>query len=557
MRSSDASGAGAEGFGVGQGETGKVEAAGIKTGFRFDIGGRISPITVAVGLTAFLAATLFVIFDAARTLEDARGQLRLIGKAVATDLATMPAALALQSLDQLAKTYSEAVEAEVLAGAWIEAAPLVSYRFRADVIGVVQLRQDTANVLGGMLPRGGGAYLAAMLIAILSLRRRSSSWPVPADGERSIESLVAAIPHGVACWSRNGELIACNTRYRSSIGAETTQPIAYGEAVKRLIGTGYMKMISDGEDNRVLELHRADGSCFLVDERPFGQDGFVTLVSDVTERKRADTLLANIREEQRLLARRYHEEKLKAEAASRSKTNFLAHLSHDIRTPINHIIGFADLIRHQAYGPVGDTRYLEYIQNIKSSGELLLDSFATILDLAELESGQKVLRDEALNVDELVASVATRFKPQALRAGVRFEIGADCGAALTGDRFCLTRMISNILENAIRFTPSGGRITLAAFAATDGVVIEVSDTGIGMSAERLESLAQPFALADASFTREGVGLGLGIPISRAIAELSGGRMAIDSSPALGTTVAFSLPQRPAEGVAITQNQAAA
>lgn len=557
MRSSDATGAGAEGFGIGQGETGKVKAGRVETSFRFDISSRISPITIAVALTAFLAATLFVIFDAARTLEDARGQLRLIGKAVATELATMPADRVTQSLSQLAKTYSDAVEAELLAGARIEAASLVSYRFRADEIGVVELRHDTGYVLGGVLQRGAGAYLAAMLIAILSLRRRSVVGPTPANDDCSVENLVAAIPYGVACWSRNGELIACNGRYRASIGLESSQPIVYGEAVKRLIGTGYMKMVADGEANRVLELHRADGSCLLVDERPFGQDGFVTLVSDVTERKRSDALLTSIREEQRLLARRYHEEKLRAEAASRSKTNFLAHLSHDIRTPLNHIIGFADLIRHQAYGPLGDARYLEYVQNIKSSGELLLDSFATILDLAELESGQKVLRDETLKIDELMASVAARFKAQALRAGVRFEVGAECGAALTGDRFCLTRMISNIVENAIRFTPSGGRITLASFAATDGVVIEVSDTGIGMSAERLESLAQPFTLADASFSREGVGLGLGIPISRAIAELSGGRMAIDSSPALGTTVAFSLPRRTAEEVAITQSQAAA
>src|SRR5690606_14913837 len=95
--------------------------------------------------------------------------------------------------------------------------------------------------------------------------------------------------------------------------------------------------------------------------------------------------------------------------------------------------------------------------------------------------------------------------------------------------------------NALRFTPSGGRITLAAFAARDGVVIEITDTGTGMSEERLASLSQPFALGDATFTRDGVGPGLGISISRAIAELSGGHLAIDSSLALVTAVAISLP----------------
>jgi two-component system cell cycle sensor histidine kinase PleC len=252
-------------------------------------------------------------------------------------------------------------------------------------------------------------------------------------------------------------------------------------------------------------------------------------------------MLHAIRQEQRLLARRYHEEKLKAEAASRSKTNFLAHLSHDIRTPLNHIIGFAELMRHQAYGPLGDARYSDYVQSIKTSGEHLLASFATILDLAELESGQKPLRSEPVDIDELLDSAIQRFRAQASRAGVLFILGEPSGAVVRGDRLGLSRMIANIVENALRFTPSGGKVTLNAYPARDGVVIEITDTGLGMSEERLAALSQPFALGDSTFTREGVGPGLGISIARAIAELSGGNLAIDSSPSLGTTVAISLP----------------
>jgi two-component system cell cycle sensor histidine kinase PleC len=120
-------------------------------------------------------------------------------------------------------------------------------------------------------------------------------------------------------------------------------------------------------------------------------------------------------------------------------------------------------------------------------------------------------------------------------------LGENCGAVVHGDQLGLTRMVANIVENSLRFTKAGGRITLACFAARDGVVIEVTDTGIGMDEERLATLSQPFALGDATFTRDGKGPGLGISISRAIAELTGGHMAIDSSPSLGTTVAFSLP----------------
>lgn len=249
-----------------------------------------------------------------------------------------------------------------------------------------------------------------------------------------------------------------------------------------------------------------------------------------------------IREEQRQLARRYHEEKLRAEAASRSKTNFLAHLSHDIRTPLNHIIGFAELVRQQTFGPLGDSRYIGYVETIKQSGEHLLDSFATILDLAELEGGQKAMREDAVAIDTLLAGVAQRFAGRTQRAGLRFDVGTECDAVVTADGLALERMLSNIMDNAVRFTPQGGCVKLAAFAATDGVVIEISDTGLGMSEERLATLSQPFVLGDATFTRK-TGAGLGIAIARAIAEQSGGRLAIDSSPALGTTVAISLPLR--------------
>lgn len=279
----------------------------------------------------------------------------------------------------------------------------------------------------------------------------------------------------------------------------------------------------------------------------FALAGLITLVasrrrnSDEMNEEQVVVLFENIKQEQRLLARRYHEEKLKAEAASRAKTNFLAHVSHDIRTPLNHIIGFAELMEHEAYGALGDTRYRDYVQTIKSSGQHLLNSFATILDLVELESGQKPLRQEPVLLDEVMDCVVRRFRGQIKHAGLVFKVGPATGAVLRGDRLGLTRMIGNMMDNAVRFTQSGGTITLSAYAADDGVVIEISDTGIGMNEERLASLSQPFALGDATFTRDGQGPGLGISIARTIAALSGGHIAIDSSPSLGTTVAISLP----------------
>lgn len=493
MRSAETSDVRAKGFGLPdhQRSTAQALVARLVRPIH-DFAASISPVTLAIGATALLAATLSMLFDAVRTLDEERSRQNLVA-------------------------YIAAIAPE----------PLMTAR--------------AGPGFDGVWHRGAGAFGAAVLLIGVSYRRRDRA---PDNDLNRLKALLATIPFGVACWTATGRLVVCNDQYRARLdadGAECERGASYHAAVKRLIHGGDMHLVREDDSNRVLELHREDGSCLLVDERPLPAGGFVTLVTDVTERRRTDHLLASIREEQRLLARRYHEEKLRAEAASRSKTSFLAHLSHDIRTPLNHIIGFADLMCQQTYGPLGDDRYQSYVEAMKLSGERLLSFFASILELAELEGGRKPLKQEAFPVDELLASVARRFGMQAQRAGLALAIGAPCGAQLMGDRFSLERMLCNVVENAVRFTPHGGKVTVSAFAAADGVVLEITDTGIGMSDDQLATLSQPFVFGDAALAREHGGAGLGIAIARTIAELSGGRLAIDSRMALGTTVAISLP----------------
>jgi two-component system cell cycle sensor histidine kinase PleC len=454
--------------------------------------GSVSPLTLAVGTTALVAATLFVAYDIMRSLDEA------------------------QTLAALARP------------------------------------EDAHDMWVGVLQRAALVVVLALTAAAFMFRRYPGLGSLGLLRRVDFEDLIETIPFGVAVWDEAGLLIACNAHYIARLhrdGPTVQRGRAYHDVVKRLIRGGYTKLVTQGTNQRVLELHLEDKTCLMIDERPLASGGFVTLVTDITETKRTDLLLNATREEQRLLARRYHEEKLKAEAASRAKTSFLAHLSHDIRTPLNHIIGFADMIRHQTYGPLGDARYLSYVELIKASGDMMLASFATILELAELEGGTRPLRQDPLSVDELLNGVVRRFSAQAQRAGLAVVEGAPCGARLLGDRFCLERMLGNLVENALRFTPSGGRISLTAYAADDGVVLEISDTGIGMTGEQLERVSQPFVFGDAAFTREHKGAGLGIAIARAIAELSGGHLAIDSSPAFGTTTAVSLPLPPASAIA--------
>lgn len=538
MRSAEASGASVTGFGAGKGQAVPRRSPNKgrpPTAWPFHIS--FTPVTTAVALTAMLAATFFVIYDTARTFEDARHELLIVGHILAAELASLTPEEASTAIAASSQRFAGIARASFVTtptapgptGQIIPAGPH----------GALSLETDQSRSWAGIGQRGAGAFAMAGLLALLATRRRRDDMPDMVQ-RHNYRTLAAAIPMGVACWTKAGRLIVCNEQYRNRLDL-TNLNTTYQEAVRRLTMGGYIKLVNEDGGNKMLELHREDGSCLLIDERPLGDGAIMTLISDVTEAKKTDTMLHAIRQEQRLLARRYHEEKLKAEAASRSKTNFLAHLSHDIRTPLNHIIGFAELMRHQTYGPLGDARYSDYVQSIKASGEHLLASFATILDLAELESGQKALRSDPVEIDELLDGVIQRFRAQASRSGVLFVLGEPSSAVVRGDRLGLTRMVANIVENALRFTPTGGRVTLNAYPARDGVVIEITDTGLGMSEERLASLSQPFALGDSTFTREGIGPGLGISIARAIAELSGGNLAIDSSPALGTTVAISLP----------------
>ncbi|MBD8065310.1 PAS-domain containing protein [Devosia sp. PTR5] len=497
-----------------------------------------SPITLAVTVTAFACALLFIAYDTGHSLAEIGREFSLIGNIIAQDAAKQPASELPAALTQEAARFTQVRRVGIDDGTISES--LFSRRFKAGSHGVLTVDFHDTGALAGLGTRSAAALLLATCMSLASIRRRRKSGMPDRLQRDNYRTLAAAVPLGLACWTKAGELIVCNDRYRDRLNLDKSR-ITYHAAVSRLIAGGYMKLLREDDNNRVLELHREDGAVLLIDERPLADGGFMTLVSDVTEQKRADALIDAIREEQRLLARRYHEEKLKAEAASRSKTAFLAHLSHDVRTPLNHIIGFAELMKHQTYGPLGDPRYVEYVQTIQASGEHLLASFATILELAELESGQRALRQDPVAIDSLVSDIARKYQAQIKRAGVRMDLGIGCGAVVRGDRLGFARMIGNIIENSIRFTPRGGEIRLATFAADDGVVIEVSDTGIGMDDERLSSLSQPFVLGDATFTREGVGQGLGISIARAIAGSSGGHLAIDSTPGIGTTVAISLP----------------
>jgi PAS domain S-box-containing protein len=235
--------------------------------------------------------------------------------------------------------------------------------------------------------------------------------------------------------------------------------------------------------------------------------------------------------------------KLRAEQASRAKSDFLANMSHELRTPLNAIMGFSQLIRAELLGPVGHAKYLEYSRDIHDSGEHLLGLINEILDLAKLEAGRVELQEGAIDVPALVESCAHMLGNAASDAGLELAIEVPSHLPrLRGDEKRLKQVLLNLLSNAVKFSERGGRVTLAAWLEPDGFLFQVRDSGIGIPAELQASVLEPFGQVQSALSRNTEGTGLGLPISVRLVELHGGRLGLSSAPGQGTTVTILLPQ---------------
>jgi len=389
------------------------------------------------------------------------------------------------------------------------------------------------------------AAILVLVITFYDLQARARGAARRPEGQ-TLDRLLDMLPMGAVIWNESGRLEHCNKILRRHYELPEAGPLS-GAEVEAFRDCGAPDRATG--QARTHEVERPDGGWLQVSTMKLTDGRTLCVTRDVTDHRRTRQELATSLRENRSLTLKYHEQALRAEEASRSKSAFLAHLSHDIRTPLNHIIGFAELILHETFGPVGDARYSTYLGDIKRSGERLLHSFGDVLELAELDGGQRSMPAEPVRVADLFGHLEERFGPTASRAGLELRFGPEPSTRLMGDRAALQRMICNLVDNAVRFTPRGGRIDVSAWEASDGMILEISDTGIGIPPARLRDLSVPFALGDAAFARESGGMGLGIAIARAIAEQSGGALHIESTPSLGTTVALSLPAAAAEATA--------
>jgi signal transduction histidine kinase len=231
-----------------------------------------------------------------------------------------------------------------------------------------------------------------------------------------------------------------------------------------------------------------------------------------------------------------------ASAASEAKSQFLAAMSHELRTPLNAVIGFSEILMMEAFGPLGNDRYLEYVRDIRSSGAHLLALINDILDLSRLDAGQSVLEEEDLDLASVVGETVRMVSRQVELSRIDLVESLDAGLPLLrADRRRIRQVLINLLSNAIKFTPVGGRVRVSAAATQGEVRIVVADTGIGMDVADIPRALERFGQADAKLARKFEGAGLGLPLAKQIVELHGGRLELESEVNVGTAVTLIFP----------------
>jgi PAS domain S-box-containing protein len=253
------------------------------------------------------------------------------------------------------------------------------------------------------------------------------------------------------------------------------------------------------------------------------------VLRDVTAWKRSEEELINARRA--------------AEKASTAKSEFLAKISHEIRTPLNAIIGFSEVMMDERFGPIGNERYRQYLKDIHTSGDHLISLLNDLLDLSKIEAGKLELTFVNVNLNDMVQQCVAIMQQQANRERVIIRTSLPSGLPqVVADARSMRQIVLNLLSNSIKFTGTGGQVIISTALTDDQeMVLRVRDTGVGMSEKELQTALEPFRQTAAAAHWGSSGTGLGLPITKALAEANHARFRITSQVDEGTLVELAFP----------------
>lgn len=358
------------------------------------------------------------------------------------------------------------------------------------------------------------------------------------EGEGRFRLLVENVPDSLVLHDTNGNIVLVNGILSQALGYSREQLLTMNV---RDIEVGLPPMDLKSIWHTMTEAktlkgrhRRQDGSEFPVEvcvsrfgtpENPL----FLALARDMSERENIEQKL--------VLARDI------AEQANRSKSEFLANMSHELRTPLNSIIGFSEVIKNETFGSVNEPRYQEYIRDIHRSGSHLLQVINDILDMAKIESHHVDVNDEIIIISDLIEECERMVTQPAQQAAVTVhsQIGPGLNKLLV-DRRRLSQILINLLTNSIKFTPKGGKITISCARDVSGSInLSVADTGIGIPQSDVAHIFEPFVQSREHSTKTHEGTGLGLSLVRALTQLQGGTVILESEVGKGTVVTVTLP----------------
>ncbi|WP_373235638.1 PAS domain-containing sensor histidine kinase [Cohaesibacter celericrescens] len=398
-----------------------------------------------------------------------------------------------------------------------------------------------------------------------------------------LRDAVDTISEAFVLWDNESKLVLCNRPYRELHNLsddENLVGLSYNEVMDR--GQPHVVALEDNKDietsdvlfdrinltpleARAYKVQLADGRWLQISERRTRDGGFVSVGTDITNLKLQENNLLD--SEQQLIAtvsdlrksrqtlelqaqqlvvltEQYAKEKDNAEVANRVKSQFLANISHELRTPLNAIIGFSEVMKQEIFGEHKTTKYRDYSADIHSSGSYLLKLIDDILNMSRLEDGEVDLNSETLDMVKLVRKInETGITDQAEERDITINNEMPDSLEIFADPHFMEQVVINLLENAVKFTPEGGEISLSGSQQDGFSTLTIADTGVGIPQDAIDRLGHPFEQVQNQFTKTHQGSGLGLSIARTIVCLSGGTMKIRSRIGQGTRVTIRLPRR--------------
>ncbi len=266
---------------------------------------------------------------------------------------------------------------------------------------------------------------------------------------------------------------------------------------------------------------------------------------EIGDMARSVAIFRSTMAERKDIEKALREAKERAVLADQAKSDFLANMSHELRTPLNAVIGFSEIIKAEAFGPVENPKYAEYVKLIYDSGQLLLSLVNDLLDVTAIESGKLVLREAEIDLSKAAADCLLQLETRAGKEKIALKnLITDEVPKVRADGLRLRQILLNLTSNAVKFTPENGAVTIAAHRNAEGdMILSVTDTGIGIAAEKISAALSPFGQvdSDAFTTSKGGGAGLGLFLCRLFAEMHGGGLEIESAPGIGTRAMVRLP----------------